>query len=112
MQIKPIDDQLAIGPQVTPEELAELAAQGFRSIISNRPDDEDPGQPSFAEMAAAARAQGMEARHIPVVPGQQVAPSQAEAFKTALEEMPGPTYAFCRSGGRAGALAKMVGRQA
>ena len=111
MQIKPIDDQLAIGPQITPEEVVELAAQGFRSIISNRPDDEDPDQPSFTEMATAARAHGMEARHIPVVPGQ-VAQSQAEAFGAALQELPGPTYAFCRSGGRADALAKMVGRQA
>jgi sulfide:quinone oxidoreductase len=110
MQIKPVDDQLAIGGQITPEEVAELAAQGFRSIISNRLDDEDPGQPSFAEMAAAARAHGLEVRHIPVVPGQ-VAQTQAEEFGAALQELPGPTYAF-RSGGRASTLAKMTGRLA
>ena len=111
MQLKKLDERLSVGPQITPDEVAELASQGYRSIICNRPDDEDYGQPSFAEIAEVARAHGMEARHIPVVPGQEMGP-QAEEFGGALEELPGPTYAYCRSGGRASALAKMSGRQA
>ncbi len=108
MQIKPIDNQLAIGGQITPQEVAELAAHGFRSIICNRPDDEDPGQPSFAEIVAAAAEQGVEVRHIPVT--GRPAEAQAAAFAEALQEMPGPTYAYCRSGGRAGTLAVMSDR--
>lgn len=111
MQLKKLDERLSVGPQITSDEVAELARRGFRSIICNRPDDEDPGQPSFAEIEQAARSHGMEARHIPVVPNQEMGP-QAEAFGGALEELPGPTYAYCRSGGRASALARMNGSQA
>ena len=108
MQIRSIDDQLAIGGQIRPEDVAQLAAQGFRSIICNRPDDEDYGQPAFAEIAAAAAAQGLEARHIPVT--GRPAEAQAAAFAEALERLPGPVFAYCRSGGRAGALASIAGR--
>lgn len=111
MQLKKLDERLSVGPQITPDEVAELAQWGFRSIICNRPDDEDQGQPNFAEIAEAARAHGMEVRHIPVVAGQEMGP-QAEEFGAALDELPGPTYAYCRSGGRASALAKMAGRKA
>ncbi len=107
MQLKAIDDQLSIGGQIRPEEVAQLAAKGFRSIICNRPDDEDPGQPSFAEIAQAAEAHGMAARHIPVRSGQ-VERAQAAQFEAALKELPGPTFAYCRSGGRAGVLAQMT----
>lgn len=108
MQPKTIDDRLAVGGQITPEQVAQLKAQGFRAVICNRPDGEDPGQPAFAEIEGAARAQGMEARHIPVAgrPGE----AEAGAFAAALAELPGPVYAYCRSGGRSGALAAMAGR--
>ncbi|TNC62549.1 TIGR01244 family sulfur transferase [Rubellimicrobium roseum] len=108
MQLKTFDERLSIGGQIAPEDLAELKARGFRSIICNRPDDEDYGQPSFAKIAEAARAHGLETRHIPVSgrPGEV----QATAFARALDELPGPVFAYCRSGGRAGALAAMTGR--
>ena len=108
MQLKKLDERLSVGPQITPDEVADLAKWGFRSIICNRPDDEDPGQPSFAEIAAAAAEQGMEVRHIPVT--GRPAEAQVAAFAEAFQEMPGPTYAYCRSGGRARALAAMSGR--
>ena len=109
MQLKAIDDQLSIGGQIAPEDVAQLAAQGFHSIICNRPDDEDPGQPSFSEIAQAAEEYGMVARHIPVRSGQ-VEAAQAAQFEAALKELPSPTFAYCRSGGRAGVLAQMIGR--
>lgn len=104
MDIKTINDRLSVGPQITPAEVAELARRGFRTIICNRPDDEDPDQPSFAEIAAAAASQGLAARHIPVVPGA-MSDAQVDEFGAALRELPGPAYAFCRTGSRAAALA-------
>lgn len=98
MQITPIDATLSVGPQIEPSDMAELAARGFRSVICNRPDGEGPDQPSFAEIEAAARAAGLEARHIPVA--GPASSEQAEAFAAALREMPGPVFAFCRSGMR------------
>ena len=108
MPPKVIDDRLSVGPQMLPEDLPELARRGFRSILCARPDDEDPGQPRFAEIAAAAGAVGLEARHVPVTgrPG----PAQVAAFEAAMDALPAPTYAYCRSGARAAALAEMSGR--
>jgi uncharacterized protein (TIGR01244 family) len=82
--------------QLTVGDVGEAAAAGIRLIVNNRPDGEEPGQPSSAEIEAAARAAGLDYRHIPVAggfPGEQV-----EAMARALDQ--GPLLAFCRSGTR------------
>jgi sulfide:quinone oxidoreductase len=76
-----------------------LADAGFRSIISNRPDGEDEGQPSWEKIERAARDAGMEARHIAVIPGA-ITDDDAGRFATALDEMPEPVVGFCRTGMR------------
>ncbi len=108
MLVRTIDETISVGPQISAEEVARLAARGFRSVICNRPDGEDPGQPPFAEIARAAAEQGLEAVHIPV-PHGEVGHSQLGAFSRALKELPGPVFAYCRSGGRALTLAAMAG---
>ena len=77
-------------------DLDEAVAQGVRLIVNNRPDGEEPGQPSSAEIEAAARDAGLDYRHIPIAGG--FAPEQVEAMAEALEQ--GPVLAFCRSGTR------------
>jgi len=101
--MKPIHSGLSVGPQVSATDLKILAAQGYRSIICNRPDGEDAGQPTFGQIKAAAKALGMEARHIPVRPGM-VSQQDAAAFGRAMHELPGPVAAYCRSGMRASSL--------
>ena len=85
-------------PQIAPEDLAELKRQGFALVINNRPDGEDPSQPSSAEIEAAARAAGLDYVHIPVRGGPT--PEQVEANYRAVEAAGGPVLAFCRSGTR------------
>jgi uncharacterized protein (TIGR01244 family) len=65
-------------------------------VINNRPDGEEPGQPSSAQMQAAAQEAGLAYLHAPV----RGAPTreQVEAVDAALAN--GPTLAFCRSGTR------------
>jgi uncharacterized protein (TIGR01244 family) len=82
--------------QLTVDDIDEAAAQGVRLIVNNRPDGEEPGQPSSAELEAAARAAGLDYRHIPVAGG--FSPAQVEAMAQALGQ--GPVLAFCRSGTR------------
>jgi uncharacterized protein (TIGR01244 family) len=74
----------------------EAAAAGIRLIVNNRPDGEEAGQPSSAEIEAAVRAAGLDYRHIPIAGG--FPPEQVEAMAQALEQ--GPVLAFCRSGTR------------
>ena len=95
--------------QVHLGEIAELAAQGCRMLINNRPDDEAPDQPSSDELQAEAQRHGMGYRHIPVVPGQAT-DADSRAFAEAVAEADGPVVAFCRTGARSVALQKMAGQ--
>lgn len=102
MEIKKLDDRFAIAAQIRPEEVEVLAAKGYRLIVCNRPDGEDPGQPAFSEIAAAAKKNGITAVHIPVT-GAPTG-SQVETLRAALATTPGLVLGYCRSGGRAGRL--------
>jgi uncharacterized protein (TIGR01244 family) len=98
-----ITPDFAVSPQITPAQLAQLKAAGFTTVICNRPDHEDAGQPTFAEIKAAAEAVGLEAHHIPIKPGQAKG-ADVEAFDTAVTTAKGKVLAYCRSGGRAQSL--------
>ena len=108
MDIRRIDDTLSVTSQIAPEALPEIAAQGFRAIICNRPDGEGADQPPFAAIAAAAEAAGLTARYIPVVSGAMTA-GDVSAFAAARQELPAPVLAYCRSGARSTALANAAG---
>lgn len=99
---KTLTDEIAVCAFVPPEKLAELAPR-FRTIVNNRPDREEPGQPSSAELEAEARRLGLDYVHIPVVPGQ-VNDEQVAAFGEAVSQRKGPVLAFCKSGRRAATL--------
>jgi uncharacterized protein (TIGR01244 family) len=96
--IRTVTDDFAVAPQIAPADMGEVAARGFKLVINNRPDGEVPGQPSSAEMEAAAHGTGLAYLHIPVVGGPQAA--QVEEVRVAVIEAPGPVLAFCRSGTR------------
>jgi uncharacterized protein (TIGR01244 family) len=94
-----IDDSISVAGQITPDDVTEAARQGFVMIVNNRPDDEQPGQPSGAEMKAAAEAAGLAYRAIPITHAGFSRP-QVDAMQAALAEATGPVLAFCRSGTR------------
>ena len=93
-----IDETMLVAGQIAPEDLAEAKAQGVAFVINNRPDHEQPGQPTSAEMEAAARALGLGYVHIPVSPAGLLR-EQVDQMAAALAE-PGRKLAFCRSGTR------------
>ena len=96
--IRRVTDTFSVAPQLQPEEVAQVAAQGFRLLINNRPDGEVAGQPTAAAMATAARAAGLDYLHIPISGG--AGPGQTEAMHGAIAGASGPVLAFCRSGTR------------
>ena len=93
-----VTDDFTTAPQISVADVAEAARQGFKTLISNRPDGEEPGQPTAAEIAAAAAAAGLAFHHIPVRGGPT--PEQVEATHAVLQEAEEPVLAFCRSGTR------------
>ena len=69
MELKKITGKVSVSPQITPDDIKEVATKGFRAIICNRPDGEGADQPSFEEIEAAAKVAGIEARYVPVQSG-------------------------------------------
>ena len=99
MKLAILTPNLSALPQPAAEDIGELADRGYRSIIGNRPDDEAPDQPKWNDLKAAALARGMEAIHIPVI-ASQINAADIRAFREALERLPKPVAAFCRTGTR------------
>ena len=97
-EFRHVTDQISVAPQIALEDLPRAAELGFKLVINNRPDGEEPGQPTGAEVEAAARAAGLDYVHIPVRGGPT--PGQVEANYRAVEAAEGPVLAFCRSGTR------------
>ncbi len=99
MKIVKLTDTVSVSAQITPEDVAEIAAQGYRVLINNRPDGEESTQPSGAAIAAAAQAAGLEYHHMPVTatsfPG-----ADFDAMSDLLDDSARPVLAFCRSGTR------------
>ena len=92
-----------VSPQIRPEDVAEIKAMGFRTIMSNRPDGEAAGQPATAAIRAEAERLGLTFLHVPVVSGA-ITDEDVADFAAALDAAPGPVFAYCRSGGRSKSL--------
>ncbi len=90
-----LDDTTLVAGQIRPEQVTGF---GVAMIVNNRPDGEEPGQPTSAEIEAAARAAGIGYRHIPIAGGFNM--DDVLAMAEALHEAQGETLAFCRSGTR------------
>ena len=94
-----LDEKTLVSGQIRPEDMPGLKALGVTLIVNNRPDGEDEGQPTSAEIEAAARAAGIDYRHVPIARG--MGPSDVEAMRDALHSTgDGKLFAFCRSGNR------------
>ncbi|MBK4217293.1 TIGR01244 family phosphatase [Paracoccus caeni] len=97
MDLRQLSPDLAVSPQIQPEDVPVLAQSGFKVLVNNRPDDEI-GAIDHEVMAEAARAAGMEYHYLPFHPGQ-ITPDLIEGFGEATSGK-GPVIAFCRSGNR------------
>ena len=95
-----LSPSFAVAGQLTAADFDEIAAQGFKSVIANRPDGEHPDQLSAAETEQLAMERGMAFRYLPLVMSIVLDPATSAATQAAIDEMPGPVLAFCRSGTR------------
>lgn len=99
MQITAVSPDYSASPQITAEDVAEVAALGFRSIMCNRPDGESPDQADAAEIRLEAERHGLAFAHVPVVSGAITAADVAD-FEAAIAALPAPVFSYCRSGSR------------
>lgn len=99
MDLRPLSPEFSVAPQIAPEDMAAIAEAGYKSVLCNRPDGEEWGQPDFAAVSEAAEAAGLEVRWVPIVSGR-VGQAELQAFDAALQELPAPVLAYCRTGTR------------
>jgi sulfide:quinone oxidoreductase len=99
MELKRVNESFSVSAQVNEDDLASLAAAGVKSLICNRPDGEAADQPNVTEIESAAAALGMSLVYLPVVPGDFSA-RDVDGFLAAMERLPAPVHAYCRTGTR------------
>lgn len=79
--------------------MRDAATQGFKTIICNRPDNEEAEQLPSNIVQDRAEALGMKFVYIPVSPAGVTA-NDSVKMRAALDTMPSPVLAYCRSGAR------------
>ena len=103
---KSLTDDVAVSPQITAADVEAAASLGYGTIVCNRPDGEEAGQPTAAEIEAAAQREGLSFLHVPFA-GGGMTPSDVDAMAAAMKA-PGKLLAYCRTGTRSAGLWAMA----
>ncbi|MBO6718239.1 MAG: TIGR01244 family phosphatase [Rhizobiaceae bacterium] len=109
MEIRQVAEAFAVSGQIAPADVAAIKAAGYRSIICNRPDNEEGAVP-HEQIEAAAKEAGLAFRYLPAISGQLTQANVDDTAK-ALGELEGPVFAYCRSGARSTNLYTMAKQQ-
>lgn len=97
-EFRALSPNFSVAPQLTAEDIARAAAEGYRTLINNRPDGEAPGQLSAKQAREAAEAAGM--TYLEAAFAGPPPPQAVEATIQWLSEAETPILAYCRTGTR------------
>jgi uncharacterized protein (TIGR01244 family) len=97
-EFKWVTSDFAVAGQITLDDIARAADAGFRTLVKNRLEGEEPSQPTESEIRAAAVRAGLDYRTVPFA--GQPPPGIVAATAALLEGAPQPILAYCRSGRR------------
>ena len=99
MSVYKLTESLSVAAQITPQDIGGLAAQGFTTVVCNRPDGESPGQAGMDEMEAACHEAEVSFIRYPVsvmnFPGADL-----EGLGALFDDPNQKVLAYCRSGTR------------
>ncbi|MCL4766271.1 MAG: TIGR01244 family phosphatase [Hyphomicrobiaceae bacterium] len=93
-----ITPSFAVTDMPSPEDFGRFAALGFKSVIGNRPDNEEEGQITGREEAVLAWRDGLRFRHIPAAKHGLFTDAVVEPMADALNALEGPVIAHCKTG--------------
>jgi uncharacterized protein (TIGR01244 family) len=96
-----------LGAQLRPENIAPLRERGIKTIIDMRPNGEEKDQPSSFSMSRMARRNGMDFRYTPV-PHETIPEEAVLALEAWLTTEAKPAVLYCRTGRRAARLFALV----
>jgi len=98
--MKLLHNHIYVAGQINAHDFEALKTAGIKTIINNRPDNEEEGQLNSSEAAKLAGENGIAYHYLPMVNGQPLPPTLVEDFKKIIESNDGAILAHCRSGMR------------
>ena len=99
MQYNTLSDDYSVSPQIDIADVPSIAQAGFKSVICNRPDQENPESRQIEAIKAAVEAAGMDFAENVFDPSS-FGPDKIERQAELLAQLPGPVFAYCASGNR------------
>ncbi|CZT37838.1 bifunctional sulfur transferase/dioxygenase Blh [Rhizobium sp. 9140] len=94
-----ISGKLSISPQPSLDGIQSLRDRGFKTLINNRPENEDSDQPGTQRERQAAQHCDLSYVFIPVIL-DSITEADVRAFQRAIDNSEGPVLAHCKSGTR------------
>ncbi|MGE0848524.1 MAG: TIGR01244 family sulfur transferase [Hyphomicrobiaceae bacterium] len=98
VKIIPITPNFAVAGALQAGDFAQLAAAGFKSILSNLPEGESVAHLTAAEEARLAEQAGLGFRHVPATKHDALSERVVEEMSEALSALRAPVLAHCASG--------------
>jgi len=99
MDLKKLNDNIYIADQITTDDIDQLALLGIKTIINNRPDQEEKKQTLSKVIEKYACNLGISYHYLPISPGE-FPKSKITDFKTLIMIKQHPIAVFCRTGNR------------
>lgn len=99
MSVTTITEKLSVSPQPSIEEIKSLRDKGYKTLINNRPDHEEPSQLGTLTEQQEAKYCKLSYAFIPVKAGT-ITEADVRAFQHAIEKSNGPVLAHCKTGTR------------
>ena len=93
-----ITPHVAVTGALQPGDFAQIAATGFKSVLSNLPDGEQVSHLTSAQEAELAACAGLGFSHVPTTKADLFTDRVVNGVGEALRELPGPVLAHCASG--------------
>lgn len=97
--IRKLTDNLSVAPQLTATDISEAESLEFKTVLCNRPDAEETGQPVYQEIEQAIKEKGLQAVFQPVN-GGAITDEDIDQFAAHIANQPQPVLAYCRTGTR------------
>lgn len=98
-----LTSQVRVSGQMNSEKFQHLLAQGFQSVIVNRPDHEPGNQITVVQLAQLAKPANVKLVYQPVISGQ-INAQDIVNFANHYNSLPKPVLLICKSGARSTAL--------
>ena len=99
MHINQLSPDYSVAPQIAIKDVATILNAGFKSVICNRPDQENPVPCQIEAIKTAVLAVGLEFAEN-VFDSYSFGSDKVERQTELLKQLPSPVLAYCASGNR------------